>query len=156
MKSAGGGRKRSGRKPTRVESDDRPRGYEARRMRELWRDIDQAKRKAGLGRAPDPPPSPGWDLTGVLERAAVLATEAAAWVTSSAPIALALLATGVDLLRNVPVVGRVVDLVPTLPGMPPSAQKLPPGAAGNGHARPPLHVVELDPDGDGPDGKWMH
>src|SRR5690348_13883877 len=100
MKAAGGGRKRSGRKPTRVESDDRPRGYEARRMRELWRDIDQAKRKAGLGRKPEPPPPPGWDVAGVLERATLLATEAAAWVTSSAPIALALIATGADLLRS--------------------------------------------------------
>jgi hypothetical protein len=156
MKAAGGGRKRGGRKPTRVESDDRPRGYEEKRMRELWRDIDQAKRKAGLGRAPEPPQPSAWDLAGVLERATVLATEAAAWVTSSAPIALALLATGVDLLRNVPVVGRVVELVPPLPGTRPAAQKLPPGSDTNGHTHPTLRIVELDPDGDGPDGKWVH
>jgi hypothetical protein len=156
MKSAGGGRKRGGRKPTRVEPDDRPRGYEEKRMRELWRDIDQAKRKAGLGRAPEPPPPPGWDLTGVLERATLLATEAAAWVTSSAPIALALLASGVDLLRNVPIVGRVVDLVPPLPGTQPPAPKLPPGPDANGHAPRSLHIVELDPDGNGPDGTWVH
>ena len=53
MKGASGG-KRGGRRPTSVEPDDRPRGYEATRMRELWRDIDHAKRKAGLDPAPEP------------------------------------------------------------------------------------------------------
>lgn len=155
MKSAGGG-KRTRRKPTRVEADDRPRGYEAQRMRDLWRDIDQAKRKAGLARTPEPPPEPGWDLAGVLERATVLANEAVAWVASSAPIALALVATGADLLRSIPLVGRVVDLVPNLPGAQPPAQKLPSSPDTNGHAHPRLRIVELDPDDDTPDGKWVH
>ena len=125
-------------------------------MRDLWRDIDQAKRKAGLGRAPEPLPTPGWDLAGVLERATVLATEAAAWVTSSAPIALALLASGVDLLRSVPLVGRVVDLVPPLPGTQEPAQKLPSRAETNGRAPASLRIVDVEPNGDGPDGKWVH
>ena len=156
MKAAGGGKRGGGRKkPTRIESDDRPRGYESKRMRELWRDIDQAKRKAGLVRAAEPAPSSGWDVTGVLERATLFASEAAAWVTSSAPIALALLATGVDLLRQVPLVGRVVDLVPGLPSTPP-APELPARPEANGRAHAPLRIVELEPDGDGPNGKWVH
>lgn len=111
MKGASGG-KRGGRKPTSVEPDDRPRGYEATRMRELWRDIDHAKRKAGLDPAPEPVVASLWGVAAVCERASVLAGDAAAWVAASAPTACALLAGGAELLRDVPVVGWFFDLVP--------------------------------------------
>lgn len=153
MAAAGG--KRGGRKPRRVEPDDRPNGYEAARMRALWRDIDQAKRKAGLGPAPEPSPPPGWDIAAVLERATALASDAASWMTSNVPIALALLATGAELLRNVPVVGSIVGLV-SPPSPPPPAPTLPARADANGHVHPRPRILELEPDRDGPDGKWMH
>ncbi|MEO6026043.1 MAG: hypothetical protein ABIR79_04165 [Candidatus Binatia bacterium] len=123
-------------------------------MRALWREIDHAKRKAGLDPAPEPPP-PGWDITAMIERATALASDAAAWMTSNVPLAVALLATGAELLRNVPVVGSIVGLV-SPPNPPPSAPKLPTRADANGHARPRPRILELEPDGDGPDGKWMH
>jgi hypothetical protein len=152
MAAAGG--KRGGRKPRRVEPDDRPNGYEASRMRALWRDIDQAKRKAGLGPAADPPPPPGWDITTMIDRATALASDAAAWMTSNVPIAVALLATGAELLRNVPVVGSIVGLVSS-PSQPP-APKLPTRADANGHAQRRPRLLEIEPDREGPDGKWMH
>src|SRR5438128_8330416 len=109
MKGAGGGkrngRKPNGRKPGRVESDDRPRGYEATRMRQLWRDIDHAKHKAGIGATPPPQASPSWDLAALFERATALVGDATAWMSANAPVACALLATGTELLRSVPVVG---------------------------------------------------
>jgi len=153
MKGAGGGGKRRSRKPTRVETDDRPRGYEAARMRQLWRDIDDAKHKAGLGLKEEAPPSAGWDVSTVIEAAATLIGSAAAWVTASAPTALALLATGAELLRGVPVVGRLVELMPPAEP-PPSSEKtrsLPPGHT-NG-----THPIARDPDEiSDPDGGWLH
>ena len=89
----------------------------------------------------------------MIERATALASDAAAWMTSNAPLAVALLATGAELLRNVPVVGSIVGLV-SPPSPPPP--KLPTRADANGHARPRPRILELEPDGDGPDGKWMH
>lgn len=151
MKGAGGG-KRGGRKPTRVESDDRPRGYEATRMRQLWRDIDDAKHKAGLGSTPAPEPAAAaWDVSTLLERAAALVGEAAAWVTAKAPAACAVLTSGAELLRSVPLVGRLVDLVP-IPEAARPAERAPRHHA-NGAVRP----VVVDPDEpDGPDGGWVH
>src|SRR5262245_51585176 len=111
MKGAGGG-KRGGRKPKSADQDDRPRGYEAARMRQLWRDIDHAKRKAGLGRPPQSTPASPWDFTGMLELATTLASEVAAWMTANAPAACSILTSGAELLRGVPVVGRLVELVP--------------------------------------------
>lgn len=109
MKGAEGGKRRS-RKPARVESDDRPRGYETRRMQQLWRDIDQARSNAGLGRAGDEPaPPPWWEIGDVLGRANAVATDAVAWIT---PAACMLLVIGSALLRQLPVVGRLADLVP--------------------------------------------
>lgn len=157
MKGAGGG-KRGGRKPTRVESDDRPRGYEAVRMRQLWRDIDDAKHKAGLG--PPPPPkdhaSSSWDVTALYDRAAALVGDAAAWVNANAPAACTVLATGVELLRGVPVLGRLVELVPV-----PASARPDPGATQPHTADPQtngvLRPAVVDPDEpDGPDGGWMH
>jgi hypothetical protein len=135
MKGAGGG-KRKGRRPTRVDSndarridsndarridpDDRPRGYEAQRMRQLWRDIEQAKHKAGLGPEPTAAPPPWWDLGAVLALASALAGEAAAWVSATAPTACSLVATGAAVLRQVPVVGRLAELVPVPAPTPPA------------------------------------
>ena len=151
--AGGGGKRRSTRKPTRVESDDSPRGYEAARMRQLWRDIDVAKQKAGLGRRKEAPPPAGWDVGTVIEAAATLIGSAAAWVTASAPAAFALLATGAELLRGVPVVGRLVELMPPAdpPPSPPATRSLPPGHA-NG-----THPIARDPDEiSDPDGGWLH
>ena len=76
MRGAGGG-KRSGRKPARVETDDSPRGYEATRMRQLWRDIDDARHKAGLGRVPEPEAAPiGWSASALFECTAALVGDA--------------------------------------------------------------------------------
>ena len=154
MKGAGGG-KRRGRKPTSVEPDDRPRGYEATRMRQLWRDIDHAKRKAGLGPAPEPVAAPTWDLASVLEQAAALAGEAAAWVMTNAPVACALLASGAELLRSVPVVGRLADLVPV-----PPAERGRPAEPANGHAAgngwTADSEAEVEPEDGEPNGKWIH
>ena len=160
MKGAGGG-KRGGRKPTSVEPDDRPRGYEATRMRQLWRDIDHAKHKAGVGPAPEPVAASTWDGGGMIERAAALAGDAVAWMTANVPVACALLAGGAELLRGVPVVGRLVDLVPT-----PFAST---GAQGcgrreatatdhaNGKGRTAGGEAQVGPLDEGePDGKWFH
>jgi hypothetical protein len=155
MKGAGGG-KRGGRKPVRVEPDDRPRGYEATRMRQLWRDIDHAKRKAGLGPVPEPVAAPLF--AAVLEQAATLAAGAAAWVIANAPTALALFASGAELLRGVPVVGRLIDLVPT-PLAPGGVRDRP--AAGseghaNGHGRATADEVEVAALHESePNGKWI-
>lgn len=151
MKGAGGG-KRGGRKPTRVESDDRPRGYEARRMRQLWRDIDDAKHKAGLGPTPQAAPSAtGWGPSALFERATTLVGDAAVWMQANAPAACALLAGGAELLRSVPLVGRLVDLVP----MPEAAPRSEPRSEGhtNGAVRPVVVDTESPR---GPDGGWVH
>jgi hypothetical protein len=154
MKGAGGG-KRRGRKPTNVEPDDRPRGYETTRMRQLWRDIDHAKRKAGLDPTPEPAPAPGWDLAGVLERAAALAGDAAAWVTVNAPAACALIASGAELLRGVPVIGGLVPFA-----SPDPAERRGPAAAAddsaNGHGQTAGGAVPVEPDDGGPAGRWIH
>ncbi len=154
MKRAGGG-KRNGRKPTRVESDDRPRGYEATRMRELWRDIDDAKHKAGIGPAPEPQAAAPWDVAALFERATALVGDAAAWMTTNAPVACALLASGTELLRSVPLVGRLVDLVPVPPTprtrLEPAAPSREPHA--NGSARPIVVEPERSTD---PGGGWIH
>lgn len=152
MKGAGGG-KRGGRKPTRVETDDRPRGYEATRMRQLWRDIEDAKHKAGLGPAPSAEPAGGYgrEMFGWLDRAATLVGDATTWLTSSAPAAMAIIASGAELLRSVPVVGRLVDLVAV-------AEPPPPGApSARRHTNGAVRPVLVDPDEpSGPDGGWVH
>ena len=171
MKGSGGGGKRRTRKPTGIASaapargavkdarsrgvdgDDRPRGFEAARMRQLWSDIDASKRKAGLGRTPEPEPAPGWDVGTVIERAAALIGDAAAWVTANAPAAIALLATGAELLRNVPVVGRLVELMP--PAEPPKPVP-PPRSIPPVHTNGTAHTAR-DPDEiSDPDGGWIH
>ena len=98
MKGAGGG-KRNGRKPRRVESDDRPRGYESTRMRQLWRDIDDAKHKAGIRSATASEAPPQWDLAVLFDRATTLVGDATTWMSANAPSACALIATGTELLR---------------------------------------------------------
>ncbi|MCC6849576.1 MAG: hypothetical protein IT294_13825 [Deltaproteobacteria bacterium] len=151
MKGAGGG-KRGGRKSTRVESDDRPRGYEAMRMRQLWRDIDHAKRKAGLDPAPEPAPeATGPGVAALLARAAALVGDAAAWVRSNAPAACAVLASGAGMLRSVPVVGRLLDLVPVPEGG--RSASRPPEGHVNGAGRP--SSADAD-EPKGPDGGWVH
>ena len=157
MKKGAGGGKRGGRKPTRVEPDDRPRGYEATRMRQVWHDIDHAKHKAGLGPVPEPAAAPTWDFAGVVEWAAVLAGDAAAWVTTNAPAPCAFLASGAELLRGLPIVGRLVDLVAT-PSIPTDAARVPPLREDNGHANGRTAAVEIQAESlDGePNGKWIH
>jgi hypothetical protein len=158
MKGAGGG-KRGGRKPRRVEPDDRPRGYEAARMRQLWRDIDHAKHKAGLGPTPRATPASPWDFTAILELAATLASEAAAWVTANAPAACAILTSGAELLRGVPIVGRLAELVPAPAPAPRPAGRKRPGAPVNGRSGGngrPGRDVQVDPDDGAPTGKWIH
>jgi hypothetical protein len=158
MKGAGGG-KRGGRKPRSAEQDDRPRGYEAARMRQLWRDIDHAKRKAGLGPAPEPTPASPWDFTAMLELASTLANEVAAWMTTNAPAACSILTSGAELLRGVPVLGRLVDLVPAAapPAPRPAGRKRPGEANGRsgGNGRPDRDV-RVDPEDGEPNGKWIH
>lgn len=141
----GGGRK----KPTRVESDDRPRGYESTRMRQVWRDIDHAKRKAGIGPAPDATAPPAWDVVAMIERAAALVGDVAAWMTANAPTACAALVSGAELLRGVPVVGRLVELMPG-PAAPP---KVPDRAV-----PPPDHHTNgvTNSSGTDPEGGWLH
>lgn len=152
MKGAGGG-KRKGRKGTRKESDDRPRGYETHRMRQLWRDIDDAKHKAGIGPAPEEPASSGWDwdLVGGIERMTALAADVVAWVTATAPLACELIAGGAEILRSVPIVGRLVELVPMPTARPPAkttVRRASPMSTSNG-------VTAGHTDG-APDGQWIH
>ncbi|MEB2284752.1 MAG: hypothetical protein B6D46_13390 [Polyangiaceae bacterium UTPRO1] len=151
MRGAGGG-KRSGRKPARVETDDSPRGYEATRMRQLWRDIDDARHKAGLGRVPEPEAAPiGWSASALFECTAALVGDAAAWVQAHAQAACALIAGGAEVLRSVPVVGRLAALVPASEAPPPGSER-PPGRA-NGVGRP---VAAEAGEPTGPDGGWIH
>jgi hypothetical protein len=151
MKGAGG-RKRGGRKPTRVETDDRPRGYEATRMREVWRDIDHAKRKAGLGPGPTSEPAGyGREVFGWLDRAATLVGDATTWLAANAADAFAAITSRAELLRAVPLVGRLVDLVPTAP--PPHEPPPAPRRHSNGATR--QSVGEAD-EPSGPDGGWVH
>jgi hypothetical protein len=150
MKGRGGG-KRNGRKRTPVEPDDRPRGYEAQRMRRLWRDIDDAKDKAGIGRAAAESEAPGWGLGAMLEHATALATDAAAWVAATAPGACDLVTSGMELLRAVPLVGRLVELVPVSSRASsgrPHADRARPGN-GAGPPTPPVTPDELN-------GHWLH
>jgi len=136
-----------------TDADDRPRGFEAARMRQLWSDIDASKKKAGLGRTPEPEPAPGWDVGSVVERAVALIGDAAAWVTANAPAAIALLATGAELLRSVPVVGRLVELMP--PAEPPKPVP-PPRSIPPVHTNGTAHTAR-DPDEiSDPDGGWIH
>jgi hypothetical protein len=162
MKRAGGGKRGSrkpkraeGGDPKRAEGDDRPRGYEATRMRQLWRDIDHAKHKAGLA-PPAEPATPGaWDVGVLCERAAALVGDAAAWLTSAAPAAAcSLLASGAELLRAVPVIGWLADLVPGAVSQPArSGRKGPlPAHHGNGFVRPVVVAPHPDNDTDG----WIH
>jgi hypothetical protein len=156
MKGAGGG-KRGGRKPTRVESDDRPRGFEAKRMRKLWDDIDHAKRKAGLTPSPAPAATAAatWDVTAMLTRASALVGDVAAWVSANAPTACAALASGAEALRAVPVVGRLVDLVPAPFTRPTDASRSGPTVESAHHRNGIVRPTVVDP-GPGPDGGWVH
>jgi hypothetical protein len=118
-------------------------------MRQLWRDIDHAKRKAGIGPAPEAAAPPAWDVVAMLERAAALVGDVAAWMTANAPAACAALASGAELLRGVPVVGRLVELMPVPPGSPkiPDPTVPPPDHHTNGAA---------DRSGSDPEGGWLH
>lgn len=153
MKGAGGG-KRRGRKPARTEPDDRPRGYETRRMRQLWRDIDDAKHKAGLGTPAEPAAPTFWDLAGIVERATAFAGEAAAWVTSAAPSACALLTSGAALLRDVPVLGRIVALVPA--SFTPAEPARRDGGVEAHVVRSTDNGAHAERRGGEPNGEWIH
>lgn len=154
MKGAGGG-KRGGRKPANVESDDRPRGYEATRMRRLWQDIDDAKHKAGLGPPALPQAAPAFDMAAVMALAAAIVGEATLWMTANAPVAWALLTSGAELLRGLPIVGRLVDLVPGPPGS--ANGHGTPGAGPAPHANGVVHPTIVAPEKTtDPDGGWMH
>ena len=154
MKARGGGKQR-GRKPKRTEQDDRPRGYEAHRMRQLWRDIDESKHKAGLGTSPEPPPAASCDLTGVVERASALAGDALAWMSSALPAACALVESGAALLRDVPLLGRIATLWSTAA---PTADAAPAAARGvEAHRLGPVHNGTHSNGGsDEPNGEWIH
>jgi len=129
-------------------------------MRQLWRDIDHAKRKAGLDPTPEPAPAAGWGMGDVLERAAALAGDAAAWVTANAPSACALVAGGAELLRGVPVVGRLVDLLPNPFGSPEPARPRHPAApadgSANGQGPTGAGAVSIEPEDGDPNGRWIH
>jgi hypothetical protein len=164
MKGAGGGKRNgrtpNGRKPGRVESDDRPRGFESTRMRQLWRDIDDAKHKAGLGATPPPEPPSPWDLVHratalVGDRATALLGDATAWMAAKAPLACALLATGTELLRGVPVVGRLADLVSTPAKAPDAAEPGRPAGERPANGSAPPIIVDPSRMTD-PDGGWVH
>jgi hypothetical protein len=130
-------------------------------MRQLWRDIDQSKHKAGLGPAPEPTAPPSWDFAAMLERAAAVAGDAAAWMTANAPAACAfLVSNGAELLRGVPVVGRLVDLiprpfVPSDPSPRPSQPPRPATAPVNGRV-PEVDLEGEASDPEGPGGTWVH
>jgi len=119
-------------------------------MRQLWRDIDDSKQKAGFADPAMPATSAaGWDVGAVLGRACALVGEVAAWVSASVPTVCATIASGAELLRAVPLVGRLVELAPgarstDAPTAPVDA--VPPDRA-NGSARPR---------GGAPDGEWLH
>ncbi len=129
-------------------------------MQKLWRDIEDAKHKAGIGRVPVPVTPQTWDVTAMLGRAATLAGDVAAWMVANAPAACAAaLANGAQLLRSVPVVGRLVDLVPVPASEGPTKDEegarpvatSQPRANGNIRSRP------TEPDSpDDPDRGWLH
>lgn len=132
-------------------------------MHQLWRDIDHAKRKAGLGPTPEPLAASTWDIAGMLERVATVAVEAAVWMTANASAPCALLASGAELLRGVPVVGRLVNLVPTLFTFSDRAGHEGPAAPANGYdngsGRTGGGEAPVEPhhgDAHEPNGKWIH
>jgi hypothetical protein len=122
-------------------------------MRQLWRDIDESKQKAGLGTAPESPPSPAWDLAGMLRQATVLATDAAAWVSSAVAAPCALLASGAALLRDVPVLGRIAALVATSVAAPRPA----PARGVEAHVtRGTRNGARPEPRSSEPNGEYLH
>jgi len=84
-------------------------------MHRLWRDIDLAKRNAGLDSAPEPSPAAPWELATFAARLAGFADDAAGWIAGMAALrsTWGLVGTGTGLLRGLPVVGRWVGGVPT-------------------------------------------
>jgi hypothetical protein len=121
-------------------------------MRQLWRDIDESKHKAGLGGRQDSAPSASWDVTAVVERATALAGDLFTWVSSTLPTACSLLATGAALLRDVPLLGRIATLVSTAA---PAAAPEPAGV--EAHGLGPIHNgAHSNGRSDEPNGEWIH
>jgi len=116
--------------------DDRPRGFQPQRMRRLWQDIDRARDGLGLGPGEEPPSPSSWTITGVLGRVTDLASGVLRWIGteesprehsrrdvdrdssckrdepkgSDSPVC-ALVERSVGILRQVPILGRLVGLV---------------------------------------------
>ena len=81
-------------------------------------------------------------------------SEAAAWMAANAPAAVALLANGADMLRGVPIVGRLVELMP--PGEP-AVERQPPSTSPRHHTNGVARTIPIDPDEvNDPDGGWVH
>ncbi len=118
-----------------LHDDERPRGFQPQRMRRLWQDIDRARDGLGLGPGEEPPIPSLWSIAGVVGRLTELASGLLWWKEEEAPPApsprladqpqaeprdeptrgetgvCTLAEHGVDLLRQMPILGRLVALV---------------------------------------------
>jgi hypothetical protein len=98
--------------------DDRPRGFQPQRMRRLWNDIDQARDKLGLGRTSPASSAPPWSLAALLRCAAELPTSATGFIWDLAcavPATVHTVLGVVPWLRQAPIVGRLIALLPDPP-----------------------------------------
>ena len=122
-----GGARAPKRRRVRVpQDDDRPRGFQPQRMRRLWTDIDHARDKLGLGRALQAPSAQPWSLAALLRCAAELPASATELIWDLARTVPATVHTVLGVapwLRQTPIVGRLIALLPDPPACGPSARE---------------------------------
>ena len=103
--------------------DDRPRGHHPQRMQRVWRDIDTARAKLGMGNG-RPAPAAAWSPAELARHAAEVVGAAGSWVGERAPARVlaavpGMLVAGARLpcaviegatarLRTLPLVGRLL------------------------------------------------
>jgi hypothetical protein len=87
-------------------------------MRQLWNDIDQARDKLGLGGAPEAASAPPWSMAALLRCAADLTNSATACIRNLSRAVSPTVDTVLGVapwLRQAPIVGRLIALLPDPP-----------------------------------------
>jgi hypothetical protein len=119
-RDGGGGsaRPRKRRRARAVQDDDRPRGFQPQRMRRLWTDIDQARDKLGLGRAEPSAPMQPWGLAALYHCVTALPASAIGFLWDlprTGPATVRTVLGVAPWLRQIPIVGRLIALLPDPP-----------------------------------------